>query len=196
MEINQARFVRGVIGSTDFLRDERPQIVFAGRSNVGKSSVINSLTRRKNLVRTSSVPGKTLQINFFLINDKFYFVDLPGYGFAKHSHKRREKLRKMILWYLTAGEARPAALVVIVDAKIGLKSFDRQMLDLAAEEGYRTIVVANKTDKLTQKELFALKRKLGEDKDIKAVAAQTIFYSAKTDRGRAELLQAIEDAMT
>ncbi|HHH12460.1 MAG TPA: ribosome biogenesis GTP-binding protein YsxC, partial [Candidatus Moranbacteria bacterium] len=133
MKIKSAEFVIGATGSESFPADGRPQVVFAGRSNVGKSSLLNALLERKNLVRVGSRPGKTVEINFFLVNGKFYFVDLPGYGYAKHSLKKREKLRRMILWYLS-GREPIAAITVVIDARAGLKPFDRQMLELAREE--------------------------------------------------------------
>jgi len=94
MEIKSAEFIKGILGTNELLEDERLQVAFIGRSNVGKSSVINSLVNRKDLVKSGSKPGKTRQINFFLINGKVYFVDLPGYGFLKASLKEKEKLGK------------------------------------------------------------------------------------------------------
>lgn len=195
MQIRSAEFTRGIIGSNDFLKDERPQIAFVGRSNVGKSSVINALVQRKGLVRTSSTPGKTLELNFFLINNDIYFVDLPGYGYAKHSQKRREKMRRMILWYLTSGEAVPRAIVHIIDAKAGLRDFDHDMLRIAQEEGHYTILVMNKIDKLNQKEIAASKKKIAGDPILAEMEHALVFHSAKTGRGRTELLQAIDDAL-
>ncbi len=196
MQIRSAEFVRGVIGSTDFLKDNRPQIAFVGRSNVGKSSVINSLTQKRGLVKTSSTPGKTLQINFFSINESIFFVDLPGYGYAKTSQKAREKLRRMILWYLTSpDEVVPTAVVIIVDAKAGLRKFDRDMLMVAHDQGHRVILVMNKLDKLNQKAVAAQKRALEEDALLQELQHAVIFHSAKTGRGRRELLAAIDDAL-
>src|SRR3990167_3085191 len=119
MIISSAKFVKGITGTDDILYDGIPQIAFVGRSNVGKSSVINSLVNQKELVRVGKKPGKTTEINFFLINNKFYFVDLPGYGYAKLSPAEREKARKRMLWYLTESEARPL-VVLILDIKAGL----------------------------------------------------------------------------
>ncbi len=194
MQIKSAQFIRGVVGSTPFLATiTQPVIAFVGRSNVGKSSVINSLVQRKELVRTSSTPGKTLQINYFYINERFYFVDLPGYGYAKASQKAREKLRRMILWYLTTpAEVRIDALVLIVDAKAGLRPFDRDMLEVAHEQKHRVILVMNKIDKLTQKEIAQRKKELAADAHMRAVDSDIIFYSAKTGRGRSDLLRAID----
>src|SRR6266516_2479045 len=98
-KITSARFIRGIIGTNDILFDGLPQIAFVRRSNVGKSSVINSLTNRKDLVKVGKKPGKTTEINFFLINERFYFVDLPGYGYARLTPAEREKIRKRMLWY-------------------------------------------------------------------------------------------------
>ena len=118
MNITSASFVTGIIGTDPILKEKHPQIAFVGRSNVGKSSVINSLVMRKDLVKSSSMPGKTREINFFLINKAFYFVDLPGYGFARMGAKGAEKIRKLILWYLGSGEARVKLVVLIIDSVV------------------------------------------------------------------------------
>ncbi len=193
MNITSSEFVRGVVGSTDFLADERPQVAFVGRSNVGKSSVINSLLSRKGLVHTSSTPGKTLQINFFLVNKTMHFVDLPGYGYAKHSQKRRVKLRKMITWYLTSGEANVSVVVLIIDSKIGIKEFDREVLDIACEHNHRVIVIANKMDKLNQKQRAAKQKEIVADISLHNIDVDLAFYSAKTGKGREDALNAIEE---
>src|SRR3989338_837689 len=104
MKIISAKFVKGINGTDDILYDEKFQVAFLGRSNVGKSTLINSLTMRRNLARSSSTPGKTIRMDFFLINNDLYFVDFPGYGFAERSLEKREKLGKMILWYLRFSE--------------------------------------------------------------------------------------------
>ena len=188
MEIINAQFVRGVVGSHNLLVDEKPQISFVGRSNVGKSSVINMLVGQKGLVRSSSTPGKTQEINFFLINDKMYFVDLPGYGYAKTGLKHREKLRRLILWYLISGEAPISKVVVIVDAKAGLRDFDREMIGVLQEYEHPFVVVANKIDKLNQKELH---------KSLKLISEEIgdwvkIFpISAKTGKGKDKLLKEV-----
>jgi len=174
MEIKKAEFIKGITGTNDILNDGRPQVAFIGRSNVGKSSVINSLVNRKNLVKSGSKPGKTQEINFFLINNKVYFVDLPGYGFMKASLKRREKAKKMILWYLFRSGVRFKKVVLIIDAKVGFTDFDREMLDLLNQNRVPIIIIANKVDKLKKNELD----KLGN----------AILYSAKTKQGREELL--------
>ena len=185
MKIKSAEFIKGIIGTDNIVNDSIPKIAFIGRSNVGKSSVINSLVNRKNLVKSSATPGKTQQINFFLINDKVYFVDLPGYGFAKLSEKRREKLRKLILWYLLDSGVEPSKVVLLIDAKVGPTQFDIEMLEILNKNNYDVIVVANKVDKLKKndqlKQLAAIKDKLSYDK--------VVFHSVKTKVGREKLLK-------
>lgn len=147
MNIKSATFVKSVVGTNETLEDGKPQIAFIGRSNAGKSSIINSLTNQKNLAKTSAFPGRTQQINLFLINNSTYLVDLPGYGFAKMSKEAREKIEKMIHWYLFKSPYKKIVALVI-DANIGLTDLDREML-LALEQANKdVIIVANKIDKI------------------------------------------------
>ncbi len=166
MEIQSAEFVRGIKGTDPILKSGLPQIAFVGRSNVGKSSVLNALLNRKDLVAASKKPGKTTEINFFLVNRKFYFVDLPGYGYARAGLKKREKIKKLIVWYLTSGEARPASVMLITDIQAGFTDFDKEMIRILQEQNYPFVVVANKIDKLNQKEaaqkFFQMKNDSGE----------------------------------
>lgn len=184
MEIKSAKFIKGIKGSDDIVNDPKPHIAFVGRSNVGKSSVINSLVESKNLVKSSSVPGKTREINFFEINESVYFVDLPGYGFAKINKDQREKLRKLILWYLLSGEIKNKKIVLIVDFKIGLTEFDKEMLCLLRENDLNFVLVANKIDKISKG--ARLKQKKEIEKNTKS--EDIILYSAKTGEGKQELL--------
>jgi len=186
MEITSAEFIKGIIGTNEIIEDSYPQIAFIGRSNVGKSSVINSLVKRKDLVKSGSTPGKTKQINFFLINGKIYFVDLPGYGFMKASLKQREKAKKMILWYLFRSQIDFKKVVLIIDSKIGITKFDQEMLDLLNQNECSVVLVANKIDKLKKNQLD---RSLNSIK--KSVNQEIIPYSAKTNQGREELLNKI-----
>ncbi len=188
-KIETAEFVKGIKGTDEILNDRRPHVAFIGRSNVGKSSLINSLTRKDKLVKSSSLPGKTREINFFLINDGFYFVDLPGYGFAKIKGTQREKLRKMILWYLFSDELGGVdrKVVLIIDFKVGPSEFDLEMLHLLKESGLEYVVAVNKIDKISKgarlKQLKKVSEKIGSD--------EMILYSAKTNEGREELLRKI-----
>ena len=148
MKIKSAVFVKGILGTDEILNNGIFQVAFLGRSNVGKSTLINSLTKRKNLARSSSNPGRTIRLDFFLINNSFYFVDFPGYGYAKHSSQIREKLAKMILWYLMYAEIKNRLVILIIDAKVGLTPSDADMLKTLYEYQINHIIVANKVDNL------------------------------------------------
>lgn len=177
MNISKAEFLKGITGTDIILSDGVPQVAFVGRSNVGKSSIVNSLVNRKDLVKTSNRPGKTTEINFFGINNnKFYFVDLPGYGYAKRSPKEKESIEKLILWYLMYSETNLFKVVLILDSKAGLTAFDEEMIRVLREKGHRLIIVANKVDKLNQKETVAQLRAIKEA----AHEAVVVAYSATT----------------
>ena len=188
-KIETAEFVKGIRGTDEILNDRRPHVAFIGRSNVGKSSLINSLTRKDKLVKSSSLPGKTREINFFLINDEMYFVDLPGYGFAKIKGTQREKLRKMILWYLFDEELGGVdrKVVLIIDFKVGPSEFDLEMLYLLKESGLDYVVVANKIDKISKGARMKQFKKISEKIESDGI----LLYSAKTNEGREELLDRI-----
>ncbi len=144
----RVEFRRGIKGTDNILFDGKPQIAFVGRSNVGKSSTINAILGAV-VARTSSTPGKTQEINFFEVGGKGYFVDLPGYGYAKMTDDAQEKIRKHILWYISGGEAKPKLLVLILDARVGVTEHDRELIRVAREEGHSLLLIANKIDKLS-----------------------------------------------
>jgi len=165
-----------------------PEIAFSGRSNVGKSSLLNALVRRKALARVSATPGKTREINFFKVNRAFLLVDLPGYGYARVSKAAREGWRPLIEGYLT--ESTPLRGVVqLIDARRDPTAEDVQMLDFLADLGAPTIVALTKTDKLKKAEVAGrvetLTRALGLDPE------QVIPFSAVTGAGRDELAEAV-----
>ncbi len=188
MKIFKAEFVKGVIGDDYGVNDNLPHIAFFGRSNAGKSSVINSLVGKKDLVKVSKMPGKTREANFFRIDDSFYLVDFPGYGYAKCSMAERNKMIKRIFWYLEFSKTRPKAVFLIIDAKVGLTALDREMIKILETNKHQTIIVANKIDKLTkvaaEKQLSSIKK---EARDI-----SVLRYSAKTNEGKEELIKKIE----
>ncbi|MFZ2593630.1 MAG: ribosome biogenesis GTP-binding protein YihA/YsxC [Minisyncoccia bacterium] len=162
-KITSAKFIKGVVGDDAIVKDGKDQIAFVGRSNVGKSSLINALVGRNDLVKVSSTPGKTQEINFFLINTRFYFVDLPGYGYAKVSPKDKEKIFALIRGYITAPHIAPKVVVLVLDSKVGVTDFDSQMLDLLKKKGHPCIIAANKIDALSQKDLSAQIKKISAE---------------------------------
>lgn len=176
-QVTSAEFLKGIVGTDVILADGVPEIAFVGRSNVGKSSLINSLVNRKDLVKVGKKPGKTTEINFFSINrKKCYFVDLPGYGYAEASPKQKESIEKLILWYLMYSDAELFKVVLILDVKAGLTAFDEEMIRVLREKGHPYIIIANKVDKLNQKELSAQVREIKK----RAHEATVVPYSAAT----------------
>jgi GTP-binding protein len=156
MKIKSAEFVKGVVEGKDFWEKDVPQVIFYGRSNAGKSSSLNAILGRNSLARPSGTPGKTREANFFNINESFYFVDLPGYGYARMSKVDQEKLRELILWFIGETEADTRIHVIVMDAKVGPTDLDKDMLDILNQERQEhVIVLLNKIDKLNQKELSA-----------------------------------------
>jgi GTP-binding protein len=183
MQIKSAEFVKGIIGTDPILLNPRPQVGFIGRSNVGKSSLINSLCNRKNLVKVSTQPGKTKRINFFLINDAYYFVDLPGYGYATASHADQEKLRQWIVWYIQTDEVQHKRIVLVLDIKVGITPFDLEVLLLLRDAHTPCIVVANKSDSVKNAELDSHVKQI-KDAIPLGIKSEVIIYSSKKNTGR------------
>jgi GTP-binding protein len=152
MKVTSATFVKSLVGPDEALSDGKPQIAFIGRSNVGKSSVINSLVKEKNLARTSNIPGYTRSINLFLINKKFYLVDLPGYGYAYASKGGKAHLRELIDWYLLESNCQQKKVVLIIDAEVGPTDKDLAMLKNLEAREKDIVVLANKIDKIKKSE--------------------------------------------
>lgn len=183
MGIKSAVFVKGITGTDPILKDPKPQIGFVGRSNVGKSSLINSLCNQKHLVKVSSKPGKTKRINFFLINNQYYFVDLPGYGYAAVSAQEAEKLRQWIVWYLLTDEVKIKKIVLVLDIKVGLTPFDKEVLELLHKNKVPHLIVANKSDTLKpaeqKQQLENIRQGVPSYQD-----SEIIMYSSKNNTGR------------
>ncbi len=166
-----------------------PEVAFAGRSNVGKSSLLNRLVRRKKLARVSNTPGRTREINFFKVNDAFVFVDLPGYGYARISKEQRAAWRPLIEGYLRHSP-QLRGIVHLLDARHEPTTDDRQMLEFLADLGVPTIIVLTKIDKLSATER---RRRTAELAGVAgADADQTLTFSAVTGEGRDDLAEAIE----
>ena len=180
-----------VIGVTSKIPDNQlPEIAFAGKSNVGKSSLINALMNRKSLARTSAQPGKTQTINFYNINDELYFVDLPGYGYAKVSQQEKEKWGKMIEKYLHRSKVLQAVFL-LVDIRHEPSANDRQMYEWILANGYHLIVIATKLDKINRSQIPKQVKlvKQGRGVDIDSIV---IPFSAETKQGREEIYDLID----
>lgn len=152
LNINKAEFIKSAATPSGFIRSELPSIVFSGKSNVGKSSVINRLLNRKNFARVGQSPGKTIHVNYFLIDKKAYFVDLPGYGYAKVSQSERERWGRLMEQYF-AEEGLITLGILIVDSRHKPTADDVTMAQWYKNSGCPLIVVANKCDKLKKSEI-------------------------------------------
>jgi GTP-binding protein len=191
MELNvqKAEFIRSAASREDFPRDTLPQMVFAGRSNVGKSSVINRLLNRKNLARVGSAPGKTTHINYFLIDEKIYLVDLPGYGYAKVSKTERARWGRLIeTWF--ADTSLMTLGVMLVDIRHKPTADDCIMAEWFKASGKPFVIVANKQDKIKKSELIPNTQRIRETLGL-SEESLVIPFSAEKGVGRQELLEQI-----
>jgi len=193
MNIHNAVFIKSAAASRDTIRDGLPQIVFSGKSNVGKSSVINRLLNRKNFARVSSTPGKTIHINYFLIDKALYFVDLPGYGYAKVAKKERDRWSKLMEEYFSDTQYISLG-VMIVDARHPPTGDDVIMAEFFKSTGCPLVVAANKIDKVRSSEkdqnLSVIREKLGLGGDIPVLP-----FSAEKGTNRDTLLMIIESSI-
>lgn len=190
MKITSAEFIKSAFNRDHWIDDRRPEIAFLGRSNVGKSSLINSLLQRKGLARTSNTPGRTQSINYFLINDAFYFVDLPGYGYAKVSKSMRSDWGTMAEEYLSERE-QLVLCVQLIDSRHEPTRLDLQLNEWLNFNGKPHIAVATKSDKLTANQLT---------KQLKLIRmalkfSEVIPYSAETGKGRDDVWGQLDAAV-
>ena len=183
MKILSAEFVVSAPGPEQFPRDGKPQIAIAGRSNVGKSSILNALLHRKNLVKTSATPGKTQLINFFIINDSFYFVDLPGYGYARVPQAVTDAWAPMIEGYLKSSP-RLAAVVVLLDSRRTPDERDVRLIEWLRQYNLPAIYALTKSDKLNRQETERASRTVSAEL---ALAGPLLLTSAKSGLGMKEL---------
>lgn len=180
-----------VCGVTSKLPDTgMPEVAFAGKSNVGKSSLINGLMNRKSLARTSGQPGKTQTINLYKINGEMYLVDLPGYGYAKVSQAEKEKWGKMIEKYLHTSK-NLKAVFLLIDIRHEPSANDRQMYDWILHNGYEPIIIATKLDKLKRSQVQKHLKMVREGLQVKK-GTLVIAYSAETKQGREEIWELID----
>ena len=189
MNLHKATFRKSVVKKQDFMMD-KPSIVFAGKSNVGKSSVINKLLNRKNFARVGNTPGKTVHINYFDIDGKCYFVDLPGYGYAKVAKDERDRWGKLMETFF-ATEGAITLGVQIVDARHKPTADDITMAQYFMDSGCPMVVVANKKDKLKKSEYEPNVARIRETLELPEEVPVVLFSAEKGD-GRDELLEIIK----
>ncbi len=189
VNLNNAEFIRSATKAADFPRDRLPQMVFAGRSNVGKSSVINRLLNRKNFARVGSAPGKTIHINYFLIDQKFYLVDIPGYGYAQVSKQERDRCGKLIeSWF--ADTTLMTLGVLIVDSRHKPTADDCTMATFFKNSGKPFVVVANKLDKLKKSEIEGNIQRVRDVLELPEEVT-VIPFSAEKGDGKQQLLDIV-----
>ncbi|MBP5202402.1 YihA family ribosome biogenesis GTP-binding protein [bacterium] len=184
MQIKKAEFLKSASSMSGLPEDGRPEFAFIGRSNVGKSSLMNMLLGRKNLVKTSKKPGKTVLLNYFNVNDSFYFVDLPGYGFASRSKSEQDIWRVVIEKYLRTRKSL-AGIFLLIDSRHGILPNDEQMIEFLDHYQIGYTPVFTKTDKLTKTELSAVKQKNPD----------SFFASAVDGSGKIQLLDYIDKVL-
>jgi GTP-binding protein len=190
MKVTSAEFLKSAFKEEDWPSDPKPEIAFLGRSNVGKSSLINSLLSVRGLARTSSTPGRTQSLNFFSINDSFRFVDLPGFGYAKVPREVKSTWGEMVTSYL-ANRRQLVLSIHIVDSRHEPTNQDLQLHEWLDYGNKPQLIVATKSDKLSNNELRKSLEHIARVLTIDRVMA----YSAKTSRGRDELWRAIKSAI-
>lgn len=186
MRIKKSDFITSAVKKEQYPIDNRVEIAFVGRSNVGKSSLINSLTNRKKLAKVSQTPGKTRLVNFFLINDDFYLVDLPGYGYAKVSKAEKDSWGKTVEMYLNERE-QLKRVVLLVDSRHKPTNDDIIMHEWIKHFGYDVTIVATKSDKLTRNEIKKNEKVIKETLKLNA-DDKLYFFSSLNKDGKDELI--------
>lgn len=188
MKITSSEFVFGLVKNGNTLNPKIPQVVLYGRSNAGKSSTINKLTNRRSLARVSNTPGRTKEINVFLINKAWYLIDMPGYGYAKASKSEQIKLAELVNWFIEKSETNNRKSILLVDSKIGLTESDLAVFQILKEKNESILILLNKIDRLNQKELHQTLTTVAEQLPQDTVI---ISFSAKTGFGLDKLWKII-----
>ena len=193
MKVSHAEFITSAVRPDQYPAGHRPEIAFVGRSNVGKSTLLNILLNRRGLAKTSKKPGKTRLINFFDVNGTVHFVDLPGYGFAKVSKKERLAWERSITEYITGRD--PLRLVMhLVDARHKPNDADRALLDMLDEAEVPALIVATKADKLRARDRGPALKQIRDELELDDEAL-IVFYSAETKEGVRDLWDVIDDCL-
>ncbi len=193
MIIKQAKYLTSVVEKDKLLSDNVSEFAFVGRSNVGKSSLINNLTNKKNLAKTSSNPGLTKMINYFDINDgEFRFVDLPGYGYHKAGKKNEQMWAKLIEEYLLNSECLKTVFFLL-DCRILPTELDKIMLKFLIQTGRNFMIIATKADKLSKSKQYLAKKQIAQTLGISEEAI--ILHSSQTNQGRENILSYIENTI-
>ncbi len=187
MKIKSIELKKRVFLKKEIIKDNMPKIVFSGRSNVGKSSLINTLSGRKRVAYVGKSPGKTRSINYYVVNNRFYFVDLPGYGFAKVSKKERENWAQLIDEFFRVSKAI-ILNILILDSKAGITQLDEKMIKYSLDLGVPSILVLNKIDKIKRSER---EKKVSWLRD--EFGYEVVCFSSKTGEGKKELLGLISE---
>lgn len=195
MIIKSSNYAVSAVRENQYPKDNLPEIALSGRSNVGKSSLINTLLNRKNLARTSSQPGKTQTLNFYLINDEFYLVDVPGYGYARVSQKKRQEFGEMIQDYL---ETRPnlKGLVIVIDSRHEPTKDDIAMYNYAQYLNLHILVVCTKIDKIKKSQVNKVMSRLKKNIDLNYDYVTVLTFSSVTKLHVAELGNWIEEKIS
>ena len=192
MRFSSIEFTIGAVRPADLPAGGRSEIAFSGRSNVGKSSLIHRLVQRKKLARTSSTPGKTQQLNYYLANDEFFLVDLPGYGYVRGGVGLRQTLAKIVEGYI-AGRAELCGVLQLIDARHGPTTLDRQMIDWLQDAGKPFLLVFTKADKLSHNKLKQQFDRLDAQGSLAGISF--VPFSAVDGRGKDDILGWIADAL-
>ena len=180
---SQINFVKGVVSLDGFPPDDRPEVCFAGRSNVGKSSLLNAITKRKSLARTSNTPGRTQQINYFSVSNKLYIVDLPGYGYAKAPLHEVKKWQKLVFSYMS-GRRNLKRIFLLIDIRHGIKSNDIEIMNLLDEAAVNYQIIFTKCDKIKGQTLENLVMDYTKSLDPQiALYPEVIISSAQQKKG-------------
>lgn len=190
MHIRQAEFIGAIAAPGQAIPSDLPQVAVAGRSNVGKSSLINALVGRKKLARVSATPGKTQEINFYRINETFLLTDLPGYGFARAPVRERKRWQRLVEGYLRRPPG-PVGVVVLFDSRRGILDLDRPLLGFLSELGLPTLFVITKIDKLNRAARQKVEIEVREELDVPP--DQVLATSARTGEGLEELGRSLAD---